>query len=90
VLGLAASLVGLVLLVCGVLPWGSAWSLLLAPAALYLLGIAYATIRIPDQRGLRDHLLTAATLVTMHLSWGSGFLRGITLGGGRVVDRSRV
>ena len=90
VLGIAASLAGLVLLVCGVLPWGSGLSLLPVPALLYLLGIAYATVRIPDQRGLRDRLLTAATLVTMHLSWGSGFLRGIVLGGGRVVDRSRV
>lgn len=90
VLGVTASLVGLVLLACGFLPWGSAWPLLLAPAALYLLGIAYATARIPDQRGARDRLLTAATLVTMHLSWGSGFLRGIVFGGGRVVDRSRV
>ncbi|WP_024356399.1 glycosyltransferase family 2 protein [Leucobacter chironomi] len=90
VLGVTASLVGLVLLTCGILPWGSAWPLLLTPAALYLLGIAYATARIPDQRGTRDRLLTAATLMTMHLSWGSGFLRGIVFGGGRVVDRSRV
>lgn len=90
VLGIAASLVGLALLLCGALPWASGWPLLLAPAALYLLGIVYATARIPEQRGLRDRLLTAATLVTMHLSWGAGFLRGIALGGGRVVDRSRV
>ncbi len=90
VLGVAASVLAFVLLVCGVLPWGSAWTLLLAPAALYLLGIAYATVRIPDQPNLRDRLLTAATLMTMHLSWGSGFLRGIIFGGGRVVDRSRV
>lgn len=90
VLALAVSLVALVLLVCGVLPWASGWPVLLLPAVLYALGIAYATVRIPDQRGLRDRLLTAATLVTMHVSWGTGFLRGITLGAGRVVDRSRV
>lgn len=90
VIGLAVSLVTLVLLACGVLPWASGWPALLAPAAIYLLGIAFAVIRIPEQRGWRDRALTAATLVTMHLSWGSGFLRGITLGGGRVVDRSRV
>lgn len=89
VLALAASLVALGLLGSGVLPWASWWALLLVPAALYLLGIAFATIRIPEQRGLRDRLLTAVTLVTMHLSWGTGFLRGIMLGGGRVVDRSR-
>lgn len=90
VVALAVSLVGLALLICGALPWASWWSLLLAPAAGYLLGIAFATARIPKQRGVRDRCLTAATLVTMHLAWGAGFLRGILLGGGRVVDRSRV
>ena len=90
VISLGISLVGLILLVAGVLPWASGWPILLLPAAGYLLGILFATIRIPDQRGLRDRILTAATLVTMHLSWGTGFLRGILLGGGRVVDRSRI
>ncbi|WP_258566579.1 glycosyltransferase family 2 protein [Leucobacter luti] len=90
VLGLAVSLASLVLLCAGVLPWASAWPVLLVPAALYVAGILLAVIRIPEQRGLRDRLLTAVTLVTMHLSWGTGFLRGIAFGGGRVVDRSRV
>lgn len=90
VLGLAVSVIALALLVTGVLPWASAWPVLLAPAALYLLGILFAVARIPDQRGITDRLLTGATLITMHLSWGAGFLRGITFGGGRVVDRSRI
>lgn len=96
VLGLAASTCALILLSTGVLPWASAWPALLAPMTAYLLGIGFATARIPDQRGARDRLLTAATLVTMHVSWGTGFLRGIVFGGGRffgrgrVVDRSRV
>ncbi|UOQ58884.1 glycosyltransferase family 2 protein [Leucobacter allii] len=90
VLGLATSAVGLALLLTGVLPWASAWPLLLAPAAAYLLGVGFAVIRIPEQRGVGDRLLTAAALVTMHLSWGAGFLRGIVFGGGRVVDRSRI
>jgi len=90
VLGIAASIVALVLLTAGLLSWASAWPLLLAPAACYLLGIVFAVIRIPDQRGARDRLLTAVALVTMHLSWGAGFLRGLLFGGGRVVDRSRV
>ncbi|MBL3698268.1 glycosyltransferase family 2 protein [Leucobacter luti] len=90
VLGLAVSAIALVLLCVGVLPWASAWPVLLAPAALYALGILFAVVRIPEQRGIRDRVLTAVTLITMHLSWGTGFLRGITLGGGRVVDRSRV
>ena len=96
VLGLVVSIVTLALLAFGVLPWASGWPVLLLPAVAYLGGIAVATARIPDQRGARDRLLTAATLVTMHLSWGTGFLRGIVFGGGRifgsgrVVDRSRV
>ncbi|MFT4232930.1 MAG: glycosyltransferase family 2 protein [Leucobacter sp.] len=90
VIGIAASLVALALLAAGALPWASGWPVLLAPAICYLLGIAYAVLRIPEQRGPRDRLLTAATLITMHLSWGAGFLRGILFGGGRVVDRSRV
>ncbi|WP_449281649.1 glycosyltransferase family 2 protein [Leucobacter sp.] len=90
VLGIATSLVALVLLTAGLLPWASGWPLLLLPAVGYLLGIAFAVTRIPDQRGLRDRALTAVALVTMHLSWGAGFLRGILFGGGRVVDRSRV
>ncbi|MBL3686719.1 glycosyltransferase family 2 protein [Leucobacter zeae] len=90
VVGLAVGLAALVLLLVGALPWASGWPVLLAAPALYALGIAYATLRIPDQRGGRDRLLTAAALVTMHLSWGAGFLRGIVFGGGRVVDRSRV
>lgn len=90
VLSIAAGVVALGLLTAGVLPWASGWPLLLVPAACYLLGIVFAVFRIPDQRGLRDRLLTGITLVTMHLSWGSGFLRGILFGGGRVVDRSRV
>lgn len=89
VIALAVSAVGLLLLLLRVLPWASWWLLLLAPAVLYLLGIGYATLRIPEQRGIGDRLRTAATLVTMHLSWGTGFLRGILFGGGRVVDRSR-
>lgn len=101
VIALAVSLVALVLFIARVLPWASWWLVLLVPAALYLLGIGYATLRIGrqsfgDRQGFRDRLLTAATLMTMHLSWGSGFLRGIVFGGGRilgqgkVVDRSRI
>lgn len=89
VIMLAVSLIALALLCFGALPWASAWPLLLAPAALYMLGVVGAAAVIPDQRGLGDRLLTLATLVTMHVSWGSGFLRGIAFGGGRVVDRSR-
>lgn len=90
VVALTASALGLMLLVLGILPWLSLWSLLILPTAGYLSGIVFAALRIPEQRGIKDRMRTAVTLMTMHLSWGSGFLRGITLGGGRVVDRSRV
>ena len=90
VLSLGVSVLTLVLLSTHVVPWASWWLLLLAPLAAYIAGVGFATVRIPEQHGLRDRALTAASLITMHLSWGSGFLRGITLGGGRVVDRSRM
>ena len=90
VVGLAVSVVALALLITGVLPWASAWSILLAPLGAYAAGIALATALIPDQRGARDRILTAATLVTMHLSWGTGFLRGIVFGARSVVDSSRI
>lgn len=90
VLSLAVSVLTLVLLTANVLPWASWWPLLLTPLAAYIAGVGLATVSIPEQHGLRDRALTAASLITMHLSWGSGFLRGITFGGGRVVDRSRM
>lgn len=88
VVALAIGIITLLLQVTTLLPWAW-WSLLWMPTAAYLLGILFATVRIPDQQGLRDRILTAATLVTMHVCWGTGFVRGILFGGGRVVDRSR-
>ena len=88
VVALAVSLVTLALQATSVLPWGW-WSLGWAPLALYAIGIGVAIWRIPEQRGFRDRVLTGIALVTMHTSWGTGFLRGIVFGGGRVVDRSR-
>lgn len=88
VIALACSAIILGLQLATVIPWG-AWSFGWAPAVLYLGGILYAVARIPGQHGLSDRVLTAAALITMHLSWGTGFLRGIMFGGGRVVDRSR-
>lgn len=94
VLSLVVGVIVLGLQIAALLPWAW-WSLSWAPAALYLVGILYATLRIPDQHGLRDRALTAVTLVTMHTSWGTGFLRGILFGGGKifgggtVLDRSR-
>lgn len=89
VITLAISVLCAVLHMSSVLTgWG--WAFGWAPAALYVAGILFATATIGGQRGLRDRVLTAMALVTMHLSWGAGFLRGIVFGGGSVVDRSRV
>jgi GT2 family glycosyltransferase len=38
---------------------------------------------------LRERLRFAEVIATMHVSWGAGFLRGLTRGGGRTVDTSR-
>ncbi|MBK0420359.1 glycosyltransferase family 2 protein [Leucobacter sp. CSA1] len=89
VAALAASLVLAMLQFLGVAPWASWWSLLHLSPAAYALAIAFAVTTLPDQRGLRDRILSAIALVTMHLSWGTGFLKGIVRGGGRTVDRSR-
>lgn len=68
----------------------SAWlsALYLTPIA-YAAGIAYAVAKMPDQRGVRDRLLSAICLVLMHVCWGSGFIVGLLKGGGKTVDRSR-
>lgn len=66
------------------------------PAGLVHLGpAAYAAfLAISSQRlgaaTARDRARDAAVLATIHLSWGSGFLKGLVTGAGRTVDRSRV
>lgn len=41
-------------------------------------------------RGLRERLWTLIVLPTMHLSWGTGFLNGVTHGAKDTVDASRL
>ncbi|MGO1537880.1 MAG: glycosyltransferase family 2 protein [Leucobacter sp.] len=89
VLLLALSVAVALLQLFGVLHWGSWWSLVHLTTVSYLLGIGFAITRMPEQRGFKDHALSASTLFIMHLSWGAGFLRGIVFGGGRAIDRSR-
>ena len=89
VLGLAASVAVLVLQLCGVLPWAW-WSLAHFIPLGYAAAVAFASSRLPGLRGPRARLLGAVALVTMHLSWGTGFLFGIAGFAGRTVDRSRV
>lgn len=89
VLALVASGVMLVLQLAGALPWASWWSLVTAIPVIYLAGVCTGVAFMPRQRGLRDRVLSAAALVTMHVSWGAGFLVGIVRGGGNTIDRSR-
>ncbi|MCA0252510.1 MAG: glycosyltransferase family 2 protein [Actinobacteria bacterium] len=59
-------------------------------AAGYLIGASAVGITRLGGDGVAARLLNAAVLVTMHLSWGTGFLRGVLFGAERTVDRSRV
>lgn len=89
VLGLALSLLVLVLQLCGALPWAW-WSIVHAIPAAYAAAVLFACTRLPGLRGARERLLGLWALVTMHLSWGTGFLYGIVGGAGRTVDKSRM
>jgi succinoglycan biosynthesis protein ExoA len=53
----------------------------LVPPAAYLLGVLAASAHAATRRprlDLRSALALPATLVTMHMAWGAGFLRGLT------------
>lgn len=88
----AASLVIGVLQALGVLS-GAVSAVLglvhLAPG-LYLL-LLLALLLVPSSgRTLADRATFAVVIATMHVSWGSGFLRGVLLGARDAVDRSRI
>lgn len=88
VLGLTTSLIVLTLQGIGIVPWAW-WSVVHALPLAYASAVAFATTRLPALRGARERLLGAAVLVTMHVSWGVGFLFGFAGGASRTVDRSR-
>ncbi|MBN9141484.1 MAG: glycosyltransferase family 2 protein [Micrococcales bacterium] len=54
---------------------------------LYLALLAFAALRSPG--GLLDRLRVARAIAVMHVSWGSGFLVGVTRGARDAVDTSR-
>lgn len=89
VLGLAASLVVLALQSTGLVSWAW-WSLVHLVPLAYACAVLFATTRLDGLRGLGPRALGLAALVTMHLTWGAGFLSGAVRGAGRTVDRSRV
>lgn len=72
-------------------PGPPVWPALVVAAgpAAYLLALLGVTIA---QRGLslRERGMLLVVFVTMHYSWGLGFLRGLLFGAGGQVDRSRV
>lgn len=86
------SLLCLLLQVFGVLrgPAGAAAWLAHLAAGGYVVGASVVGMTRLDGDRLTDRLLNAAVLITMHLSWGAGFLRGVLFGAERTVDRSRV
>lgn len=89
VLCLAASLLVLCLQGVSVLssPW---WSLAYLVPVMYLVGVLFACTRLPGLHGLAERATGLAALVTMHVTWGTGFLVGLCGGAQRTVDRSRV
>ncbi len=62
---------------------------LLVPA-VYVAFLGYAALAALGGDGVRDRMLNAGVLATMHLSWGGGFIKGLLTGAGDTVDTSRV
>ena len=89
VLILAALVIG-VLQTTGVLAGAAAWaaSVVYIPLALY--AVLVIGIGIGSPGALRERLWLMAVIPTMHLSWGLGFLRGVTRGARDTVDTSRL
>lgn len=84
----ALGLVAGVLQAVGLLgPW---WAMAYLPAVGYLLGVTAVGIVRVGGDSIADRLLNAVVLATMHLSWGTGFLRGWLFGAESTVDSSRV
>jgi hypothetical protein len=69
---------GVVLAIIGVIA-GDAWVALLglsAPLA-YVAGVLVAAVSLARQSGWRAAARMPGVLATMHLAWGTGFLRGV-------------
>ncbi|WP_236865679.1 glycosyltransferase family 2 protein [Brevibacterium daeguense] len=63
-------------------------SLIHVPSLAYVSAIAGAAATAKDC-GPRERALFGIVLPTMHLSWGTGFLRGLVTGAGSTTDKSR-
>lgn len=89
VLGITVCLLLLILQLFGAVPW-EWWSFAHLLPLGYLAGVALAATRLSGLRSARSWALGLTALVTMHLSWGAGFVVGLAGGARRTVDRSRV
>ncbi|UYK41579.1 glycosyltransferase family 2 protein [Microbacterium terricola] len=92
VLSLALSLVVWLLRATGVLRggWAVAASVVFLPVIAYVALIIAVALGRGGGSGWRDRLWTLAVLPTMHLAWGSGFIRGTLRGARDTVDTSRL
>ena len=87
VLGLGASVVAAGALAAGA---PAPVAVVLVIPAAYAAFLGYAAARALGGESVRDRLLDAGVLATMHLSWGTGFVKGFVTGAGDAVDTSRV
>ncbi len=69
---------------------GSGWALAHVPSLGYLAGVTAVGVTRVGGDGIIDRLLNVIVLVTMHLGWGAGFIKGWLTGAATTVDRSRV
>ncbi|MFT3861802.1 glycosyltransferase family 2 protein [Micropruina sp.] len=92
VLALGASTVVAVAQLNGLLPRGADRVAALVHAAplAYAAGLGYVSARSLGASNVREWLLNVSVLGIMHLSWGAGFIRGMSTGAERTVDTSRV
>lgn len=91
VLTVGAAAVTAILQFAGVLAgvWSWVLSIVYLPVAAYVALVAVATLR-PPPAAPRERAWFAAVLPSMHLAWGTGFLRGLLRGAGTAVDTSRL
>jgi hypothetical protein len=69
---------------------GPVWALAHVPSLGYLAGVSVVGLTRLGGDGPVDRLLNVVVLATMHLAWGTGFIKGWLSGAATTVDRSRV
>ena len=69
---------------------GPVWALAHVPSLGYLAGVGVVSLTRLGGDTAVDRLLNMVVLVTMHLAWGAGFIKGWLTGAATTVDSSRV